>query len=256
MRSRKARTHSRKACARAEQAEFRERSAPDHGRTANRASPPGVVLLSGPEIGEMSRETADDRPSGGRRAPWSRSLRRRRSGRRLLPRHGGSTGGFMSRARSFALWTIWTSARRNRPAVSRIQSRSASRIPTSNSSNGSGRDVRTRRARTADRCPGTGHAWGELARTFSSIRTTQSAQATHGEDADIRRVRAALAEPSPEDRSLLILRDVKGHSYEGIAVTLSVQQCAARMLRTRARPRLRRALERTPVESRKWPWQR
>ena len=78
----------------------------------------------------------------------------------------------------------------------------------------------------------------------------------HGEDADVRRVRAALTQLSPEDRSLLILRDVEGHSYEDIAVMLSVEQGAARMRLTRARSRLRRELERTPVDSWRWPWQR
>lgn len=78
----------------------------------------------------------------------------------------------------------------------------------------------------------------------------------HGQGADVRRVRAALAELSPEDRSMLILRDVEGYSYEDMAVMLAVEQGAARMRLTRARSRLRRAFERTPVEPRRWPWQR
>ena len=41
---------------------------------------------------------------------------------------------------------------------------------------------------------------------------------------DVQRLRSALAELSPEDRSLLILRDMEGHPYEEIAQMLSTKQ--------------------------------
>ncbi len=56
---------------------------------------------------------------------------------------------------------------------------------------------------------------------------------------DVQRLRAALAELSPEDRSLLILRDMEGHPYEEIAMMLSIEPGAARMRLSRARRRLR-----------------
>lgn len=80
-------------------------------------------------------------------------------------------------------------------------------------------------------------------------------RAPHPEDAQVARMRGALSRLAPEDRSLLILRDVEGHSYEEIAGMLGIEPGAARMRLTRARARLREAFRLTPGVDRRWPWQ-
>lgn len=73
--------------------------------------------------------------------------------------------------------------------------------------------------------------------------------------ATILRVRAALAKLSPEDRSLLVLRDMEDHSYEEIALMLDIEPGAARMRLTRARGRMREAFQLSTGDDWRLSWQ-
>jgi len=62
-------------------------------------------------------------------------------------------------------------------------------------------------------------------------------------------IRDALAELSPEDRSVLVLREVQGHSYDEIAGALKLPLGTLKARLHRARERLRARLNRAGVQT-------